>query len=263
VSLDSLKWQIAIIGAGNVAWHISKQLCNRGVHIAQVISRSKDSAAALAKVLDTGFSDDLSSLAPGNDACIICISDDAIEEVARKACFGNSLVLHTAGSISMNVFEGHAKHYGVLYPFQTFTRDRVIDLHEIPLLIEANTPENLEKIKQLASLISGRIIEAGSEVRIFLHLAGVFANNFSNHMYVLAEEILQEKRLDTSLIKPLITETAAKALSMSASSAQTGPAVRGNLKVMEKHLSLLAGRPDLQKIYQLLSESIQKRSLRK
>jgi predicted short-subunit dehydrogenase-like oxidoreductase (DUF2520 family) len=192
----------------------------------------------------------------GSDACLICISDDAIAPVINQLNPGNCLLMHTAGSVSLDVFKDKAVNYGVLYPLQTFTRGRPLDYDSIPFLTEANTPENLSLINQLASSVSNNVTEADSTRRLYIHLAAIFASNFSNHMFAMAEKIAGEYNMPFELLKPLIAETTAKALDMSPHIAQTGPAARGNRRVIEKHLELLKDDPRLQELYRLISESI-------
>jgi predicted short-subunit dehydrogenase-like oxidoreductase (DUF2520 family) len=164
--------------------------------------------------------------------------------------------MHTAGSVPMDVFRDKATNYGVLYPLQTFTKSRSLDYSQIPFLTEANTPENLRMINHIATSVSKLVMEASSTQRLYLHLAAIFASNFSNHMYVLAEKLSNEYNMPFDLLKPLIAETTSKALGMSPQIAQTGPAVRGNTAVMERHLDLLKDRPKLQELYRMISGSI-------
>ena len=253
---NPLQWHVALIGAGNVAWHLGHALVKAGIHISQVIARSKTAAHSLAESLNTGYSTGLEDFLPENDCCILCISDNALPAVAEKIKFGDCLALHTAGSIPADVLKGWANNYGVLYPLQTFTKKRALSFGQIPLLVEANNDENLNRIKKLASLISDHVVQAGSEERMKLHLAAVFAGNFSNHMVALAEQYLVKQGLSFELLKPLIAETAAKVLEIPPLLAQTGPAVRGDNRVMEEHLALLRAYPEFAELYRLISKSI-------
>jgi predicted short-subunit dehydrogenase-like oxidoreductase (DUF2520 family) len=253
------QWKFTLAGAGNVAWHMGKALSQKGYVIKQVLDRTPSSAKQLAKELNAesyGIPED--GIA-GTDACLICVSDDAISSVIKQLKPGNCLLMHTAGSVPLDIFRNNATNYGVLYPLQTFTKDRPLDYSQIPFLIEANTPENLGRINQIASSVSGRIMEADSAQRLLIHLAGVFASNFSNHMYALAEKLSMENNMPFDLLKPLISETTAKAMDMSPRKAQTGPAARNNIKVIEKHLELLKDHPRLQELYRLISEDIGRR----
>ena len=253
---DTGNLKIVLIGAGNVAWHLGHGFKMAGVGISQVISRSRSSAESLAASLNTSFSIDPGDFKPGNDCCLLCVSDDALEGIAGRIRFGNCLALHTAGSVPADLLQGKAKNYGVLYPLQTFTKNRPVDLLQVPFLVEASNAENLALAKRLASAISGNVVEAGTELRLQLHLAAVFAGNFTNHMYALAEQLLGKQSPGFELLKPLIRETAEKAIEITPRKAQTGPAVRGNKRIIEKHMALLASNPEIRELYRILSESI-------
>lgn len=253
---NPLQWQVALIGAGNVAWHLGHALAKAGIRISQVIARTKTSAHSLAKSLNTAYSARVKDFLPENDCCILCVSDNALSTVAEKIEFGDCLALHTAGSIPAELLKGLAKNYGVLYPLQTFTKKRSLKFGQIPLLVEANNDENLIRVKKLASFVSAHIVHAGSEERMKLHLAAVFAGNFSNHMYALAEKFLVKQGLSFELLKPLIAETTAKVLEIPPHLAQTGPAVRGDTRVIEEHLALLRTYPEFAELYRLISKSI-------
>jgi predicted short-subunit dehydrogenase-like oxidoreductase (DUF2520 family) len=252
------KLSMAFIGAGNVAWHLGHEFIRNGAMVKQVISHTVSSAKNLATALGASYSDNTSDLMPDVEICIISISDDILGEVIKNTRFGSSLVLHTAGSIPLEVFKGYAKNYGVFYPFQTITKGRELNWKEIPILIEANSNENLSRIRELGDLISRCILEIDSITRINLHLAAVFASNFSNHMYVLAEKLMIEQGLGFDIIMPLISETAAKVMKMKPVKAQTGPAIRGSRNIMDKHLQMLDNHPEMKEIYRLISENIRK-----
>jgi predicted short-subunit dehydrogenase-like oxidoreductase (DUF2520 family) len=235
------QWSFTLVGAGNVAWHMGRALSQNGYVIKQVLDRTASSSKQLARELKAESSGTPEDGTAGTDACLICVSDDAITSVIKQLKPGNCLLMHSAGSVPLDVFRNNAANYGVLYPLQTFTKGRPLDYSRIPILIEANTPENLSMINQIASSVSHHVMEANSTQRLFIHLAAIFASNFSNHMYAL---------------KPLIAETTAKAMDMSPLKAQTGPALRGNVKVIEKHLELLKDHPRLQELYRMISEDI-------
>jgi predicted short-subunit dehydrogenase-like oxidoreductase (DUF2520 family) len=250
------QWNITLVGAGNVAWHMGKALSQKGYVIKQVLDRTASSSKQLAEELNAESSGTPESGIAGTDCCLICVSDDAIASVIEQLKPGNCLLIHTAGSVSLDVFRNRAVNFGVLYPLQTFTRGRPLDYSRIPFLTEANTPENLSRINQIASSVSHCVMEADSSRRLFIHLAAIFASNFSNHMYALAEKLAGEYNMPFDLLKPLIAETAAKAMDMSPQKAQTGPAARGNMIVIEKHLELLKDHPAMQELYRMISESI-------
>ncbi len=167
-----------------------------------------------------------------------------------------SLLVHTAGSIPMSVWEGHAERYGVFYPMQTFSKQREVDFQEVPFFIEAKRAEDTELLKAIASTLSEKVYEADSEQRKSLHLAAVFICNFTNHMYALAADLLEKYNLPFEVMLPLIDETARKVHELAPRDAQTGPAVRYDENVMSNHLAMLVDSPALQEIYKLMSKSI-------
>jgi predicted short-subunit dehydrogenase-like oxidoreductase (DUF2520 family) len=251
---DQLRFTLA--GAGNVAWHMGRALLQKGHAIKQVLDRTAASSKQLAEELNAESSGTPEDGVSDTDACLICVSDDAISSVIEQLKPGNCLIMHTAGSVPLDVFRNKATNYGVLYPLQTFTKGRPLDYSHIPFLTEANTPENLGLINQVALSVSSHVTEADSTQRLFIHVAAIFASNFSNHMYAVAEKLAREYKMPFDLLKPLISETTSKAMDMSPLKAQTGPAVRGNMKIMEKHLELLRDHPRLQELYRMISEDI-------
>jgi len=247
---------VVLMGAGNLAWHFGHWLASAGVKVVQVFSRTPHAGEGLAVELKTGYTNRLDLLVSDADLYLLAVSDDAIPSLIRQAEFGRRFVIHAAGSVPMEVFSGKLKNYGVLYPLQTFTRGKNLDLNEIPLFIEANNTKNLDKLGILAHKLSRRVYKVDSEKRAYLHLAAVIASNFTNHMLAVTDHLLKERNLSFELLKPLITETISKALQMPPLQAQTGPAVRGNLQVMEKHMAILDSHPEIRELYRVISESI-------
>ena len=176
--------------------------------------------------------------------------------IKRVVINHDALVLHTSGSLPLQVLKPLGKRYGVLYPLQTFTKKRVLDFSEIPLCIEAVNSATLKDVRELAGILSNHIEEISSDRRKILHLAAVFANNFVNHLYTLADGILQREGLDFNLLRPLIFETAHKVLSFSPEQAQTGPAKRGDEGILSMHKALLKNDSKLLNLYTILSDSI-------
>lgn len=247
---------IVLFGAGNVAWHLGCHLKKCGLSVLQVVNRSKKKGMELAGELRAGFTDHYQEVRKDADLYIIALSDDAIPQVVDRVHFGNSIVVHTAGSVNMHVFMGKVQNYGVLYPFQTFTQGREIDLHNVPVLLEAVNETSMQRLQMLAEKLTQSVYQFDSEKRLYLHIAAVFASNFTNHLLAIAEKILTDKDIDYGLMKPLLEETISKALSMSPAKAQTGPAVRGNLKVIQRHLEILENYPAYIELYKKLSDSI-------
>jgi predicted short-subunit dehydrogenase-like oxidoreductase (DUF2520 family) len=247
---------VVLIGAGNLATQLGVALYDIGINIIQVYSRTREAACALAGKVNASFTTDISAIEEHCDLYIVAVKDDVLAEVVKQVNFGRSLVVHTAGSLSMNILSAYAGNYGVFYPFQTFSKNKKVDFSRIPVCLEANTEENLRILEDFARMISYKVIRLDSEQRFILHIAAVFSCNFVNHLYALSECILHENNMGFELLYPLIQETTGKVMKLSPIEAQTGPSVRNDKKVIRKHLELLKDKPELQKIYQLISDSI-------
>ena len=195
---------------------------------------------------------------PNADVYVLSVKDDVIDELVEKVLphCENALFIHTAGSVPMEVFRSYVRHYGVLYPLQTFSRDKSVDFKQIPLFVEASDDDSLCRLRQLASSCSDKIYELSSEKRKQLHLAAVFVCNFVNGCYAMAENILQSKGLPFDVMLPLIDETANKVHTLNPIVAQTGPAARGDVEVMKQQVDLLKDFPEMQDVYQAMSRCI-------
>lgn len=249
--------KIVLIGAGNLATHLGKALHAAGHDMVQVFSRTMQSAEALASLLDAKPLTDMAQVRDDADVYIFSVKDSALEQLISQLCGGEKKVfLHTAGSMPMSVFRGKALHYGVLYPMQTFSKQREVDFSIIPCFIEANDEFALKQIEGLAGQISHRVFQLSSEDRKYLHLSAVFACNFANHCYAASQELLQQHGIPFDVMLPLIDETAAKVHGMTPKEAQTGPAVRYDENVIGKQIQLLENQPYFQKIYDCMSKSI-------
>lgn len=252
--------KVVIIGSGNVATHLSLALASlEGIEICQVYSPTEAHAEILAERLNCDFVTDPTQIRKDADVYLFALKDQALETVIRAVPANNGLWLHTSGSMPMQVFAGYTERYGVLYPLQTFSKSREISFLGIPLFIECHREEDKNCLEELARRLSGKVCELSSEKRRSLHLAAVFACNFTNHIYALAEEILAKEGLSRDYLFPLIDETAAKVHELPAQEAQTGPAIRYDENIINKHLGMLADDLDVQTLYRLLSQSIHKK----
>jgi len=248
---------VVLIGAGNLATQLALALAENGIQVKQVYSRKIESARELASKVNAGFTNDLSQLVPEADLYIIAVKDSAIQEVLENLQLDeNRLIVHTAGSIPMSVLEGFTTNYGVFYPLQTFSKSRKVNFYDIPICIEANHPANILKLEEFGNKLSKSVNQINSGERKTLHLAAVFTNNFVNHFYSIGAEILHEKKLDFDLLKPLIRETAEKVQTLYPFEAQTGPAKRNDTAIINTQLKMLQNKPELQKIYSFVTESI-------
>jgi len=248
---------IVLIGAGNLATQLALTLVEKGIRVTQIYSRKIESARELAEKVNAIFTNDLSQLLPDADIYMIAVKDTAIQEVLENlTLFEERLIVHTAGSVPMSILEGFTSNYGVFYPLQTFSKSRKVDFIDIPICIEANHPFNILKLEELGKKLSKSVNQINSDERKTLHLAAVFTNNFVNHFYSIGAEILQDKKLDFALLKPLIRETAAKIESINPAEAQTGPAKRNDQNIINAQLKMLHDRPEYQKIYSFVSDNI-------
>lgn len=246
--------KIVFIGSGNVATHMATALEASGNEIVQVYSRTPDNAALLARRVGAEPIDNIGDIYCAADLYIFSLKDDALPGIIAQMPPTAGVWVHTAGSIPISVLSPH-KERGVLYPLQTFSRDREVNFWDIPVFIEGDRAETTALLRDLAEMISGNVHLLSGDKRRVLHLAAVFACNFANHMYTLASEIVGEEEIPFHLLNPLITETAAKVSVMDPRRAQTGPAVRVDEKVIQRHLELLSD-PLKRQIYSLLSKSI-------
>lgn len=249
---------IVFVGAGNLATNLAKALYRKGFRIVQIFSRTEESARSLALQVEADYTIDLKELTGDAKLYIVSLKDAAFVELLPQIAEGkgHALLVHTAGSIPMSVWEGHTQRYGVFYPMQTFSKQREVKFDEIPFFIEAKTAEDVALLKAIAATLSDHVYEASSEQRKSLHLAAVFICNFTNHMYALAADLLEKYQLPFNVMLPLIDETARKVHELAPRDAQTGPAVRYDKNVIENHLAMLADLPALQEIYKLMSKSI-------
>lgn len=250
--------KVTLIGAGNLATQLGKSLKKAGIIISQVYSRTEDSARTLGELLEAEWLTDIKALRDEADIYIFSVKDSVLCELISEVCKGrgDKLFLHTAGSMSMSCFEGKALRYGVFYPMQTFSKTKDVDFERIPVFIEGNSIETEDVIRSLANKLTQHVIRLSSADRKYLHLAAVWACNFTNYCYTVASDILDEHGISFDVMLPLINETTEKIQKISPKEAQTGPAVRGDRNVMSKQLELMNGKEDLQELYKMLSKGI-------
>jgi predicted short-subunit dehydrogenase-like oxidoreductase (DUF2520 family) len=247
---------IVIIGSGNVAAVLGRKMQAAGHKIVQVVSRNASAASELAYEWDTESANYLSLLNKNADVYIIAVSDDAIGEIASDLKLPGKVVAHTAGSVSKEVLKNVTDHYGVFYPLQSI-RKEINHLPDIPIIYEGSDEKARAELRELAESISYKQpVAAGSEDRMKLHIAAVVVNNFTNHLYALAEQYCKKEGIDFRQLLPLINETVDRLKSNSPAGTLTGPAVRNDQPTIQKHLDLLKDHPHLQKVYLQMTESI-------
>ncbi len=248
--------RIVLIGAGNIATHLGLALKRNGCEILQVYSYTEKNAKQLAAKLNSSFTCNLNEINKEADLYILAVKDDAIKGVIDEINFEPNLIAHTSGTTSLNILQARFSNCAVLYPLQTFSTTKKIDFKEVPFFIEANNQKNFNRISAFASLLSPKIYNASSEKRKGLHVAAVFACNFTNHMYAIANEILKKEKIPFGVLIPLIEETANKIKNSQPQSMQTGPAARNDLNVINAHKKYLEKSIGYKKIYTLVSQSI-------
>ena len=233
---------IIIIGLGNVATNLHHAFTKRGVACQMVSSRQG-----------------LDQL-PQANVYIYAVKDEALAAVvAQVKGKEKAMHLHTSGSMPISVFGADKPHAGIFYPFQTFSKARVIeDFSMVPVFFEARGIDDISAVYSLALSITSHVYETTQHDRERLHVAGVYACNFTNLMYTMASELLQNTHIPFSALLPLIDETATKIHALRPCDAQTGPARRGDENVMTHHLDLLD--EEKRQLYRLLSDAIRKRS---
>lgn len=258
--ISTQKKHIAFVGAGNVAWHLAPALAAAGHEVKAIYSRSYNSRSALAIQLPQAQpieTPDFRNIAV--DVVFISVPDAALGNVAASLLVNpGTLVVHTSGSQPLTLLQSvEGARTGVFYPLQTFSKSKPVDLAQVPLLVEAGDEDTLQQIEVLARSISSQVHTVSSEARKQLHLAAVFACNFTNHLLGISQQLLQEANLPKQLLQPLIEETVAKAAQQNPFTVQTGPAIRGDENVLQAHLQLLQQHPRFALLYQQLSQSIQ------
>lgn len=251
-------YNLTFIGAGNVATHLSQALSQHHCRIRQVFSRTEEPARELAGKLGAAYTTRLDEIDAGSDLYIVSIKDSALNEVLPPLTRRNpdALFVHTAGSVPMSIWNGLARRHGVIYPMQTFSKQRAVDFTAVPFFIEANSEEDTRLLVQLARRLSGKVYEASSEQRKYLHISAVFACNFANHMYAVCHHLLSKHGLPFEAMLPLIEETTRKIHFLTPEEAQTGPARRNDRNIIEDHLHMLENEPELAEIYRNISRSI-------
>lgn len=253
---------IVLIGAGNVAWHLGRQLKRCGQNVCHIYSRHVDKALSLAQELGCSASLDSAQIPLQADLYLLLVPDNAILEVAevlqKQGISDQSLVMHSSGATPADVLAPYFAHYGVFYPLQTFSRERVIDFADVPLCLLTGQSGDYEKVEQLAQQLVHKSYSVSDEQRAHLHLAAIFANNFTNYLQHISQEIALEHNLPTDLLHPLLQETVAKLAQLTPQQAQTGPAIRKDKITIDRHLEMLNNHPQWAELYRKLSAGIER-----
>lgn len=247
-----------IIGSGNLAEALARALAASDAELRQIYARNEARGRAIAALTGTEAVSRPEELSKEADIYLIAVSDSAVGEVARTLPIpAEAVVAHTAGSVPLEALPEKFPHRAVFYPMQTFTKGRAVDFREIPIFVEAADAALQADVEAFAGLLSHHVLQADSARRAKVHLAAVFACNFANRMYALGEQIVRTAGLDFDILKPLVSETAAKACdAASPADVQTGPAARHDAATLERHMALLSDAPSLQELYQQISKNI-------
>lgn len=244
--------RIVIIGSGNVATQLGLIL-NESNKILQVFSRDIKKAKKLALEFGCTGVSDYAKINKEADLYIISVKDDALKEVCSKLEINQGIVVHTSGSVSLDVFQPKFSRFGVVYPLMTFSKEKIS--FSYPICLEASDEQTMANLQKIGTNI-GQTIELNSEQRKKLHLAAVTVNNFTNYLFTLAFNYLNKNEIDSKLLYPLMSETVSKALKESPTKIQTGPAKRKDREIIKKHIEMLESFPEYKKLYSFVSEQI-------
>ena len=250
---------VSFIGSGNLAWHLAPALDNTEFSVREVYSRQASNAQALVgRLYEARVQRTLDFSLSTSNIFIIAVADDALDEIVPELVLPDgAILLHTSGSQPLNILSySQTSHTGVFYPLQTFTKGRKVDLSETPFFLESDDRETREVMLRMAKAVSKKVYEISSAQRIALHVAAVFASNFTNHMLTISSDILDQNKLDFEWLKPLIAETMNKALSIGPEASQTGPAKRGDLEILDRHVDFLRKDESVAEIYRVVSQHI-------
>lgn len=249
--------RIIILGSGNVAFHFCKAATIAGLEIIQIYSRNSQTASQLAQIANCSSISKIEEINSNADAYIFAMNDAADVETAKIININpGKIMIHTAGSLSMNIFKEKTSNYGVFYPFQTFSRNAKLDFSQVPFCLEASNKETLEQLIKLSSRLRCKHYIIDEEQRKVLHLSGVFACNYMTHCITIGEKILEKEGIDKNILNPLIKQSFDKIIEYGAYDSQTGPARRNDKETIQKHVDFLKNDEILSDIYSLMSKNI-------
>lgn len=248
--------RIGLIGTGNVATALAKEICNhKALTLVQIIGRHQNKLPK--GLIDVPFSDQFNTL-PKCDVVLIAVSDHSIQEVSNQLPLTDAVVAHTSGASSMDLLNNH-KHRGVVYPLQTFSNQQQLSWSEIPILWEGNNKHVNEKLETLSQLLSPLATQSDEKQRLSMHLAAVVVNNFTNHLYAEAHNFCKSKHVNFDLLFPLIEETTRKIKQLDPKESQTGPASRGDIQTIQRH-KMVPMTEQLSDIYSLFTSQLLNRN---
>ncbi|MGY6562982.1 MAG: Rossmann-like and DUF2520 domain-containing protein [Luteibaculaceae bacterium] len=250
---------ISIYGTGNVATHLAQALVAEGYNLEHIYGRNVEKSKALANKIGAEVPESFADFAQSSTVVIVAIKDDALREIEHILPKINALVVHTSGFGSSTILSAISERYGVFYPIQSFSLSSEVNWKNVPILIESNLPEDLNLLKSIAENISERPVLSNEEARRTAHLAAVFANNFSNILFEVADDLLKTKGYSLNMLQPLISLTASRTKFGSPIKFQTGPASRRDYGTLDKHRALLQDNPKYLEVYNVLSSLIEEK----
>lgn len=251
--------RLSFIGTGNVASHLMNAFNNAQHEIVEIVSKNIQNAEHYAQLYNAKCIAEPNQLTDQVDFIFVCVNDSNIESIAKELVNHKACIVHTAGSVNIEVLNSDQHKSAVIYPLQTFSKNKHIEFANVPFFVECNDSNIRSNIKQLLDSIHANMHEADSKQRMSLHIAAVFACNFSNHLYSIAADILKENNLEFNVLQSLIQETVDKVQILDPNDAQTGPAKRNDLITLEKHLEFLKSNESYHSVYQLLSKQIKEK----
>ncbi|MFZ5430550.1 MAG: Rossmann-like and DUF2520 domain-containing protein [Bacteroidota bacterium] len=253
-----MSFSFVFIGAGNLATHLAPALAGAGFGIRQVYSRTVASAESLAMRTGSSWTCSVPEIDTDADIYVVALKDSAVTEVLSQLNLCDKMIILCSGSLPISLLNDFSPRHGVLYPLQTFSRDRPVDFNRIPIFVEGSSRETEDQILSIAGTLSGKVFLADSVGRRKLHIAAVFSCNFVNYLYNVAADLLKNSGLEFEHLVPLIMETADKIRVMDPFDAQTGPAVRYDHNIINAHLEVLDNLPEIRNLYAVISEHIYK-----
>ena len=257
--MEAIK-SVVIVGSGNVATALLAGLCNVGIKVSQLVARNPLTGKELSQKYGCEWVSDVRKVDQKTDAVFLCVQDDQLPYVISQLPKMEAILMHTSGSTGISVFRPQHKHFGVFYPMQTFSAQQPVQWTQIPVYLEGSNPQVEAKMLELALKMSSKVQFLSSESRMQLHVAAVFACNFTNLLLSAAADLMKQNGLEFNDLKQLVETTIEKAFAAGhPSDVQTGPAVRNDQSIINKHLKSLSLNPDLEKLYALLSEEIKRK----
>jgi predicted short-subunit dehydrogenase-like oxidoreductase (DUF2520 family) len=247
-----------LIGSGNTASFFAQKLSAAGHTCIGIYSRNEETAGELALEVRSKVYQSLSEIKDGADVCIVAISDNAIKDISKQLSFRDTVLLHTAGSVDMDVLSTAAKYIGVIWPVYSIVKYKLPDHRHIPCVYEASTEKAREAIMAIGQTFTNILNEASADQRRWLHLSAVLSNNFTNHLMGIAEQICKNQQIPFSMLIPILQQTFERVASASPYEVQTGPARRGDDAIIRKHMDMLQSHPEWQNLYQSITSSIEK-----